>query len=120
MAGKLDLTCDFAIQQGADFQQVLTWENANGTAVNVTGYSALMQIRTSVGGEVLLELSTENGMIALGGSAGTITLHIDAETTAGLDFIKGVYDLQMISGSDFVTRLVEGVVALSPAVTVDE
>jgi hypothetical protein len=44
-------------------------------AINLTGYTARMQVRSTLeSAEALIELTTANGRIALGGSAGTITL----------------------------------------------
>jgi hypothetical protein len=59
--------------------------------------------------EALIELTTGNGRIALGGSAGTITLTISATDTAALTAGRGVYDLELVSGSGIVTRLLQGV-----------
>jgi hypothetical protein len=44
----------------------------------------------------------------LGGTAGTIALAAVATATAGLTAGQYVYDLEMVSGAGYVTRLVEG------------
>ena len=64
-----------------------------------------------------LTLTTENGGIALGGSAGTITLTISAAATAALTAASGCYDLELVSGSGLVTRLLQGRVVVSREVT---
>jgi tRNA threonylcarbamoyladenosine modification (KEOPS) complex Pcc1 subunit len=76
-----------------------------------------MQLRTSVQNEsMVLELTTSNGRIALGGVAGTITLTITAADMATLLPLKYVYDLELITGT-VVTRLVQGTFTVRPEVT---
>jgi hypothetical protein len=64
-----------------------------------------------------LECTTENGRLTLGGTAGTITLEIDAVTTAGLVAGRGVWDLEVVFSPTDVTRLLEGSCTITPEVT---
>lgn len=113
--GLLDLNC----WQGASWDYSLTWQTA-GTPVNLTGYSARMQVRSSYdSGTAVVNLTSGTG-ITLGGTAGTIALEMNATTTAALDGtpnIQYVYDLELISGAGYVTRLVEGNFFINPEVT---
>jgi len=110
-------TYDILIEQGATFSQVITYKD-NGVAVNLTGYTARMQVRSTLeSATTVVELTTANGRIALGGAAGTITLTISATDTAGLTAGRGVYDLELVSGSGIVTRLLQGVATISRNVT---
>ena len=113
--GVLDLNC----YQGANFDYTLTWQTG-GTAVNLTGYSARMQVRDSYdGGTAIVSLSNGTG-ITLGGTAGTIDLALSATATAALDGTPNtqfVYDLELVSGAGYVTRLVEGRFYVYPEVT---
>ena len=110
-------TVNLAIEQGATFVKSLLWQAGDPLApLNLTGYTARMQIRPSVGSyEVLLELTSSAG-IALGGAAGTIVITITAAQTAAMTKLSGVYDLEMINGA-VVTRLAQGTVTVSPEVT---
>ena len=108
---------DIVIEQGATYSQSITYTN-NGTAVNLTGYSARMQVRpTMEAATFLIELTNANGRIALGGVAGTIVLSIAAADTTAITAGRGVYDLELVSGSGVVTRLLEGVATISRNVT---
>lgn len=109
-------TYDFTIYQGATFSRVVTWKDENEDAVNLTGYTARMQIRQRLTGDTLIALTTENGRVALGGTDGTVTLTIAATDTADLT-MGGVYDLELVSGAGVVTRLLQGNVTLSKEVT---
>jgi hypothetical protein len=67
-------TYDILIEQGATYSQVITYKES-GAAISLVGYTARMQVRSTLeSAEALIELTTANGRIALGGSAGTITL----------------------------------------------
>lgn len=113
-AGKLNIT----IEQGATFNPVLTWKDQAGTPIDLTGYTAQMQIRSDhASTTVIHEASTTNNELVLGGVNGTVTFDIPATTTAAFTFDEGVYDLELTSASGVVTRLVEGTVYLSPEVT---
>lgn len=114
----------FTIYQGATFRKRLRWsDKATGTPIDLTGCTARMQVRAETGSStVLLELTTENGGITLGGTAGTIDLYVGATATAALGWEGGVFDLEIIHPGalpDDVTRLAQGTVSVSPEVTRD-
>ena len=110
-------TYDILIEQGATYSQVITYKEA-GVAINLTGYTARMQVRATLeSASTVVELTTANSRIALGGAAGTITLTISATDTAALTAGRGVYDLELVSGSGIVTRLLQGVATISRNVT---
>jgi hypothetical protein len=113
-AGIYNITAD----QGATFTRQLTWKDSAGSVVNLTGYTARMQLRQSVdaSGAAVLELTTENNRIVLGGTAGTIDLSVAATAMAAIDAKTYVYDLELVSGS-VVTRLVQGTFELRGEVT---
>lgn len=112
---------NLSIDQGSDFDRTFTLKNGpaeSRTPVDLTGYTARMQVRQDIDDEdPLLELTTENGGIVLGDAAGTIQLVLTATQTAGLDFDSAVYDLELVSGAGRVRRLMRGVVTLSREVT---
>lgn len=87
-------------------------------AVDLTGYTARMQMRTAVGAtDVLVDLTTENSGITLDAATGEITLSMSATDTAALAWRQAVYDLELVAPSGFVTRLAEGSVQVTPEVT---
>lgn len=61
--------------------------------------------------------STLNAAITLGGAAGTIVITIDADYTSKLNDGSYVYDLELTSSSNVVTRLLEGQFVVTPEVT---
>jgi hypothetical protein len=105
VAGVYNITC----HQGATLQRTLTWTDPAKTPINLTSYTARMHVRTVANANTtILELTTENSRIALGGTAGTVNLTVAANVTANLTPALYVYDLEVVSGGGVVTRLVEG------------
>lgn len=84
--------------------------------VDLTGATARMQIRAQLGGAVLLELTTENGALAITG-LGTITRTLSAAQTAALTWTDGVYDLEVQFPDNTVQRYLQGAVTVGPEVT---
>jgi hypothetical protein len=103
MSGKHNLVCE----QGATFTFAFTIKTGD-TAWNLTNYTATMTVRPFTGSATTTVLATNaNGKIALGGSAGTVTVTFSAATTDAITAGKYVYDLVLDSGT-VVTRLLEG------------
>jgi hypothetical protein len=86
--------------------------------VNLAGYTARMHIRQALTSTTtLLELTTENGRIAIDETNYVITLTITAADTEDLTFASAVYSLELVSGSGAVTTLLEGTVKLNKEIT---
>jgi hypothetical protein len=108
---------DITIEQGATFQMSLTWKDSTGSPVNLTGYSARMQVRSSYESEdTLVSLTSTGGDIVLGGALGTIAVTIAATVTGPLVCEEAVYDLELINGTQ-ITRLIQGKATVSREVT---
>ena len=58
-----------------------------------------------------------DGRITLGGVAGTVTLNLSATVTAAIPANQYAYDLELVSGSGQVTRLLEGFATVDAEVT---
>ena len=124
---------DLYVEQGATFVLGFTWHQQGppdsagdptvGAAYDLTGASARMQIRKTVTSPVLVEATTENGRITLGGATGRVDVVLTDADTDLLTGKRGVYDLEVEmgpAGSDAqVRRLMQGAVVISPNVTRD-
>lgn len=110
-------TYNITAEQGATFTRVLTWRDSNDALINLTGYTARMQVRTIYESTTIeLSLTTENDRITLGGAAGTISLSVSATDMSAMEIRSFVYDLELVSGST-VTRLIQGTFAVNAEVT---
>ena len=108
---------DITIEQGSNFKRTFTWKDSNAAPVNVTGYTAKLNIKGKKSDSSALYSTDQAGHITLGGAAGTIVINVPAATTNALDFNWGVWDIELTDGSSNVTRLLEGKVKLSKQVT---
>lgn len=108
-------------EQGATFNEPYTWKAGppkGAVPVDLTGCTARAQVRPEISSPiVLLELTTENGGIELGGITGTIRLRVSAATTAAFDWDAGEYDLEIVFPDGTVVRRMAGSVSVSPEVT---
>jgi hypothetical protein len=101
-------TYDIAAEQGTNYAATLTYANSAGTPINITGYSARMQVRRSAGSSnAVLTLTNASG-ITLGGAAGTVAIAISAAALAVVDAGNYRYDLELVSGAGVVTKLISG------------
>lgn len=109
------LSHNFSIYQGSTDALSLVWTR-DGAVVDLTGYSAKMQLRHSANDAAFVaEFSTANGKIVLT-SVGGITVHFDSATTAAIAASSYVYDLDMTTGADTRT-IIAGTVTISREVT---
>lgn len=119
-------TYNINAEQGATYSKLFTLTNSAGDLIDLTGYTARLQVREKYSSEVkLLDLTTENGGIALGGAAGTVTVLATATQMAAITVPdlpgtppkrSAVYDLELITGST-ITRLLQGKFDITREVT---
>lgn len=112
-AGKLNLK----IEQDASFRLRLYWKDERQRAINLTGYSAVLQMRNSHSDAVLLEMSTANGKIVLTPTTGAIDLTLTDEETGAITWLRASYDLSLEDSTGTKIRLVEGKVTVVPSIT---
>jgi len=107
------------IDQGATFRKSVTWKAGTPAApVDLTGCTARMHVRSEVkSATVLLDLTTANGGITLGGAAGTVDLYLTDDQTTAITWTSAVYDLEVEFANGDVRRLLYGSVTVSPEVT---
>lgn len=108
---------NFTIDQGSTWTLQLVYNDPNGDPINLTGYTAKMQVRRKFdSATAVLTLSTSNGGISITGLTGTINLIATDEQTGAIDGGLYVYDLELENGGA-ITRLIQGQVTISPQVT---
>jgi hypothetical protein len=108
-AGKYNLL----IEQGDTFTHTFTYYDDNKDIIDLTGYSALLTIKSSLtGGSTILTASTSTDYLTLSGSSGRLQLVIPNTITSTLSS-SGVYTCDITSSSGIVTRILEGNVNIS-------
>jgi hypothetical protein len=105
------------IDQGADWFFNVTYENPAGTPVNITSYTAALQLRSlPESTTAVLSLATGSG-ITITGAAGLVAVRATAAQTGAIIAGDYYYDLEITSPAGVVTRLVQGQALVNPQVT---
>ena len=111
-------TYNFTIDQGTDVSVPLILKDCESNVLNLTGYKARMQMRNTVySSQAVDTLTTENDRIEIKPEQGQITLHFPHEITEEYPASSLVYDIEIVSPSDLVTRILKGKVRISAEVT---
>lgn len=107
MAQKLNLIID----QGSTFSTSFTVNDDAGTPIDFTGYTGHAQMRkhyTSTNA-VSFQVSAN--------STGSVSLSLSANVTNSLEAGRYVYDVELIAPANTTSRVVEGIVTVTPQVT---
>ena len=105
------------IDQGSRFSFTLLVLD-NGVPADLSGYTARMQVRASVTStDVLAEYTTTNGFLVVNSGDSMVSIILPSSETEGYAWVTGVYDLEIVDGSDNAIRISEGWVKVSPQVT---
>lgn len=107
-AGKYDIKID----QGSDFSLQLTVQE-DGSAKDLTGFSARAQMRPTVDSSTLTATFT---CTITNASNGILTMALPYTTTDDLDVGQYAYDLELYTGSTS-QRLIQGVATVTGEVT---
>ena len=105
---------NFTLEQGSTFDREITVQE-NSQALNLTGYSARMQMRSTHDSSSIA--LTFTAAIANPSTNGKINLGATATATAAVEEGIYVYDLEIESSAGTVTRILEGTITVTPEVT---
>lgn len=108
MAIKANITID----QGSDFSTEIDVLDDAGDVVDLTGYTGAAQMRKHYTSSTSTAFN-----VSINASGGTVTLSMNAATSANVTAGRYVYDCELTSSSNTVSRLVEGIVTVTPQVT---
>jgi len=104
------------IDQGATWTVNIVYYDYNNVPVDLTGYSARMQLRSKYDSSAVLTLSTATGEIVITGPTGQIAITASATQTQAIASGIYVYDLELTSGAE-ITRLIQGQMTVRENVT---
>jgi len=120
---------DIITQSGVTYDLPISYRDVTGTPINLTGYTARMQIRELPTFPVLVEFNTEltaNGFIFLSGPAedredganGNLRLFMTAANSANIAPLVARYQLNITDSEGYVTPVIEGRFEIQGSVTV--
>jgi hypothetical protein len=106
------IKANIVIDQGTDYETVINVTDENGDIVNLTGYTGAAQMRKHYTSSAQTAFT-----VTVSGQSGAITLAMNSATTNAISSGRYVYDCELRNASNVVSRLVEGIVTVTPQVT---
>jgi hypothetical protein len=106
------LKANIIIDQGTSFATSIDVTDENGNIVNLTGFTGAAQMRKHYTSTAQTAFT-----VSITAATGVVALSMSANTTNGLTSGRYVYDCELTDGSGTVSRLVEGIVTVTPGVT---
>jgi hypothetical protein len=107
MAQKVNLVID----QGTTFSTTFDIKDDAGAPIDFTGYTGSAQIRKHYTSSNAVSFTVSAN------SSGVITLSLTSNATSNLTAGRYVYDVEMVAPGNTTSRIVEGIVTLTPQVT---
>ena len=106
------IKANLVIDQGSSFSATIDVTNADGTVFNLTGYTVAAQMRKNYTSSAATTFSSTHN-----GGGGAITLSLLPVNTASIEPGRYLYDVEVTSAGGSVTRIVEGIVTVTPGMT---
>ena len=97
---------NFNIVQGDSFPLRVVYKDSSGSAINLTGYSAKMEVRDKPGGKILCATaSIGDGITITSASTGTIDILLSSAKTSNFTIPKAAYQFNITSSATNTTLL---------------
>lgn len=106
------IKANLVIDQGTDYTTSVNLTDADGNIIVLTGYTASAQIRKTYSSSNAVSFG-----VALETSNGVVRLSLTDTQTANIIAGRYVYDVVVTSPTDITSRIVEGIVTITPSVT---
>ncbi len=106
------IKANLVVDQGSTFTAAIDLVDASGAVFNLTGYSVAAQMRKNYTSSTAVTFITSHNS-----TGGRIDLTLFATTTATIEPGRYLYDVEVTSSGGSVTRVVEGIVTVTPGMT---
>lgn len=106
------IKANLIIDQGTTYSTDLQLTDDAGNVIDLTSYTAAAQIR-----KTYTSSSATNFTVTIGASTGLVTLSLTANQTSNITAGRYVYDVELTSAGGVVSRIIEGIVTVTPQVT---
>jgi len=104
------------VYKGTTFNWLQPVWKIGGVPVNLTGWSADMQVRAATDTALIVELSTANGHIVIDGPAGKVKLTLSATETNALPAGTYQYELNLTDLDNNVYKILVGAFVVQASV----
>jgi hypothetical protein len=106
------IKANLVIDQGTSFSTLINITDTDDTSIDLTGFVGAAQMRK--------HFSSSNStpfVVTIIPAEGALTLALSANTTANLVAGRYVYDVELTNENGIISRIVEGIVTVTPNVT---
>ena len=104
---------DIIIDQGSTYSTNLNLTDSSNNPVNLTGYVGRSQFRPSYDSNTAYSFTVS----IPNPNTGVVILSLSANDSSNVAFGKYLYDVELVDSGGNVTRIVEGILTLTPEVT---
>ena len=101
------------VDAGSDFSNIITVAATNGQPLNLTGFTVAAQMRKSYSSSVAYNFTA----IIYMAQNGEVRLQLAAAQSSVIPAGRWLYDVEITSPSGSKTRVVEGIVTITPQIT---
>lgn len=101
------------VDAGTTYSNIITVAASNGQAINLTGYSVASQLRKSYSSSQSHNFTAS----VYDAAAGKIRLQLTPVQSEAITPGRWLYDVEITSPSGSKTRVVEGIVTVTPQIT---
>ena len=101
------------VDAGATYSNIITVSASNGQALNLTGYTVASQLRKSYSSSQSFAFTAS----VYDAASGKIRLQLTPTQSESIPAGRWLYDVEISSPSGTKTRVIEGIVTVTPQIT---
>jgi hypothetical protein len=101
------------VDAGSNYSNIITVAASNGQSIDLTGYSVASQMRKSYQSSTAYNFTAS----VYSAASGKVRLQLTDIQSAAIPAGRWLYDVEITSPTGTKTRVVEGIVTVSPQIT---
>jgi len=101
------------VDAGSDYSNIITVSSTNGQPLNLSGYTVASQMRKSYSSSTVYAFTAS----VYDAANGKVRLQLSASASSAIPAGRWLYDVEITSASGTKTRVVEGIVTITPQIT---
>ena len=107
------IKANLVIDQGSDYDVTFDLTHANGAVFDLTSYTGRSQMRKSPASSTYKTFTVTIPDAA----SGSLTISMNSAYSANVVGGRYLYDVEIVSSANVVTRVVQGIATVSPEIT---
>ena len=101
------------VDQGADYSNIITVASTTGAPLDLTGYTVKSQMRKSYTSSTFYNFTAS----IYDAANGKVRLQLNSTQSEAIIPGRYLYDVEITSGNGAKTRVIEGIVTVTPEIT---